>query len=222
MSVFISICFLLQVLTEGFGQVYSGLVGQTDKDPQYICHFIGKVVFLSLLERLISVFACHHTCQFAYFLGQNGHIGQFAEVTYTIRFNPAVHFFCASSSVIIPCFGVHTYSNRTVVQKFNFHVCSEFSGSYFFAQTDAQFLAEIIIEGDGYIVLCSTDIGGTVAFFVDACSVNWLITNMLPPTSRIDLFMTPFSSSKTLNPIIFCITSRHLLVYQLLQCQPIS
>jgi len=93
MSVFISICFLLQVLTEGFGQVYSGLVGQTDKDPQYICHFIGKVVFLSLLERLISVFACHHTCQFAYFLGQNGHIGQFAEVTYTIRFNPAVHFF---------------------------------------------------------------------------------------------------------------------------------
>ena len=32
MSVFISICFLLQVLTEGFGQVYSGLVGQTDKD----------------------------------------------------------------------------------------------------------------------------------------------------------------------------------------------
>ncbi len=46
MSVFISICFLLQVLTEGFGQVYSGLVGQTDKDPQYICHFIGKVVFL--------------------------------------------------------------------------------------------------------------------------------------------------------------------------------
>lgn len=60
MSVFISICFLLQVLTEGFGQVYSGLVGQTDKDPQYICHFIGKVVFLSLLERLISVFARHH------------------------------------------------------------------------------------------------------------------------------------------------------------------
>ena len=27
----------------------------------------------------------------------------------------------------------HTYSNRPVVQKFNFHVCSEFSGSYFFA-----------------------------------------------------------------------------------------
>ena len=36
MSVFISICFLLQVLTEGFGQVYSGLVGQTDKDPHRI------------------------------------------------------------------------------------------------------------------------------------------------------------------------------------------
>ena len=46
-----------------------------------------------------------------------------------------------------------------------FEACSEFSGSYFFAQTDAQFLAEIIVEGDGYIVLCSTDIGGTVAFF---------------------------------------------------------
>ena len=33
--------------------------------------------------------------------------------------------------------------------------------------------------------------------------MNWLITRMLPSTSRMDLFITPFSSSKTLNPIIF-------------------
>lgn len=50
MSVFISICFLLQVLTEGFGQVYSGLVGQTDKDPQYVCHSSARLSFSPCLK----------------------------------------------------------------------------------------------------------------------------------------------------------------------------
>ena len=53
--------------------------------------------------------------------------------TYGVRY-----FSCPPLFVLLPVslffvFSVHTYSNRPVVQKFNFHVCSEFSGSYFFA-----------------------------------------------------------------------------------------
>ena len=39
--------------------------------------------------------------------------------------------------------------------------------------------------------------GQRLPFLVDACSVNWLITSMSPSMSSMDLFITPFSSSKT-------------------------
>ena len=44
---------------------------------------------------------------------------------------------------------------------------------------------------------------GRLPFLVEACNVNWLMTRISPPSSRIDLFITPFSSSKIRRFTIF-------------------
>ena len=92
MSCLVAFGFLLDAACKCFGDVYIGLVGNAEKYPKDVRDFFFNVVFLSFLKRLVAVFACHNSCQLADFFGQYGHIGELAEVTYSVFFYPGVHF----------------------------------------------------------------------------------------------------------------------------------
>src|SRR5574344_2565465 len=91
MSEFISICFLLNILSESFCEVCPSLVGKTDKYPKNICHFICYIIFFTLLEGLISIFPSHYSGKFANFFCKDSHIGKFAEVSNSIILNPIIN-----------------------------------------------------------------------------------------------------------------------------------
>ena len=75
--------FLYRFL-EFIGQVDTGLVSQAQKDPQHVCHFLAKclasIVSASRVTgfpRLLTIPTANDSRQFAHFLRQNRHIGEF-------------------------------------------------------------------------------------------------------------------------------------------------
>ena len=85
--------FLLYAACKRFGDIDSGLVCDAEKYPKDICYFFFDIIFFSLLKGLVAILARHNSCQFTYFFGQYGHIGELAEVTHSILLNPGVYFF---------------------------------------------------------------------------------------------------------------------------------
>ena len=85
--------FLLYAACKRFGYIDSGLVCDAEKYPKDICYFFFDIIFFSLLKGLVAILARHNSCQFTYFFGQYGHIGELAEVTHSILLNPGVYFF---------------------------------------------------------------------------------------------------------------------------------
>ncbi len=91
MSDAIPLGFLLQIPGKRFSDVYACLIGNAEEYPQDICYLVVNIIFFSFFKGLVTVFTGHHSGQFSDFFGKNSHIGEFAEVAYSILLNPAIY-----------------------------------------------------------------------------------------------------------------------------------
>ena len=82
---------LLEIAAKGFAEVCARLVGQTEEYPKNIGHFVGRILRFAGLKRLVAVAAGDDAGQFADFLGQAGHIGEFAKVADAVSLDPRIH-----------------------------------------------------------------------------------------------------------------------------------
>lgn len=87
----IALRLLLKVTPKGLAEVCSGLVGQAEEYPQNISHLVGRILRFAGLKRLVAVAAGDDAGQFADFLGQTGHIGEFAKVANAVGLDPRIH-----------------------------------------------------------------------------------------------------------------------------------
>lgn len=165
MSVLISFRFFLDAAAESLGQVGSRLVGDAEQHPEDVGYLFVQIVLFTGLERLVAVLAGHDAGQFAHFFSQYGHIGQFAEVTHTVRLDPAVHLFLCFFQCHIAVFwglllvlGVDANGYGAIVQQLHLHVGTEFSRAHFLAQSCRKILAETLVQGNGNIVLGGADV----------------------------------------------------------------
>ena len=79
-----------EIRFDGPGQIYPRLVGQTNQHPQHVGHFVGEILLLAGLERLVAVLARHDARQLPDLLRKNRHIGQFAEITHAVLLDPRI------------------------------------------------------------------------------------------------------------------------------------
>ena len=91
MACAVALGLFLKVAAKGFAEVCARLVGQTEEYPKNIGHFVGRILRFAGLKRLVAVAAGDDAGQFADFLGQAGHIGEFAKVTNAVGLDPRIH-----------------------------------------------------------------------------------------------------------------------------------
>ena len=87
----IPLCLFLHILGKSIGEVNASLVGQANQHPKDIGHFVAEVaVLVRFLEGLLAVCAGDDAGQFADFFGEQGHVGQFVEITHAVGLNPFI------------------------------------------------------------------------------------------------------------------------------------
>ena len=93
MSCFISFSLLFDILFKGGSQVNAGLIGQTQQHPKDIAQLVRQIALrlFSGLERLVAIAASHNAGHLAHLFGEDGHIGQFAEISYPHTLYPGIN-----------------------------------------------------------------------------------------------------------------------------------
>lgn len=91
-ALLISSCLLLEVPSEGIGEIYAGLVGKAEDNPENIGELVSEVKLFARLSALIPVLARYDACELTNLFRQDRHVGKLAEVAYAYGFNPSVYF----------------------------------------------------------------------------------------------------------------------------------
>jgi hypothetical protein len=80
-----------EVLFEGGGEVYTGLVGDANEDPEGVGEFVAQFsACVRWFEGLVTVKSAHEAGHFPHFFGKDSHVGELAEIADPGRADPVV------------------------------------------------------------------------------------------------------------------------------------
>lgn len=84
--------FFSKILLHRFRQVDAGLVGDADQYEQHVSELVRQFLsFIRWFPGLLSIGPGHDSGHFTDFFHQDGHVGQFIEVSDTVGSDPVVY-----------------------------------------------------------------------------------------------------------------------------------
>ena len=92
MALRVADALLCKIFLKGTGKVDAGLVSDAKEHPEYVGKLVAQLaVFIRLFKRLIPIKAAHQPGDLTHFFGQDGHIGELAEIADARGADPGVH-----------------------------------------------------------------------------------------------------------------------------------
>jgi hypothetical protein len=113
-----------EVLFEGGGEVYTGLVGNANEDPEGVGEFVAEFsACVRWFEGLVTVKSAHEAGHFPHFFGKDSHVGELAEIADPGRADPVVdqllgfadgYLICWGAGLIVVALHCSKYRIRTI------------------------------------------------------------------------------------------------------------